>query len=186
VNPELVALAVAQGDVFSARQAAEHGLDAAQIRRLLATGAIRSVRQSIYCLAHLLDGDPLVRHRVQVAAALLARGNPVAEGRPTLVGGSLSAAALWRLTVPTGLRNLDPGSKVTTIRGPGSGSTPWVPRAIHLISGDRVRRTYRSGVRVCPAALAPVDIAFQSHVPRPRWHGPRSICAATRPRGMTR
>lgn len=165
MNPELLALAHTQGDVFSAAQAARHGCDASEIRRLLSARVISSVRQSIYCLTHLIEGDPLVRHRVQCAAALLARGNPVADGRPNLVAGSLSAAAIWRLTVPQSLRDAEHGPKVTTIKGAGSGRTPWVPQAVHLISGDRVRRTYRAGVHVCPAALVSEDLALRDRVP---------------------
>ena len=165
MNPELLALAHTQGGVFSAAQAAEYGCDAREIRRLLAAKDLASVRQSIYCLAQVVEGDPLVRHRVQCAAALLARGNPTADGRPSLVAGSLSAAAIWRPAVPRSLRAAEHDPKVTTIIGAGSGRTPWVPRAIHLISGDRVRRTYRAGVHVCPAALTPDDVTLRDRLP---------------------
>jgi very-short-patch-repair endonuclease len=163
VDPRLLALAYRQGGVFSAAQAARYGCGPNELRRLLRHMVIHSVQQGIYCPSHLIDRDALVRHRVRCAAVLLARGNPAVDGRPVLVAGSLSAAALWQLTVPRSLRDLDP--KVTTVLGPGDGRTPWVPKAIHLISGDRVRRTYRRDVHVCPAALAPEDIAFRDHLP---------------------
>lgn len=163
MNPQLLELAQRQGDVFTAAQAAHHGYGPNEIRRLLRDQAIFPVQQGIYCVIPLTDADPLVRHRVQCAAALLARGNPTDGGRPNLIVGSLSAAALWQLLVPRGLRDTDPA--VTTIIGPGTGRIPWVPRFVHLVSGDRVRRTYRRGVRISPAALAAEDIAFHDRVP---------------------
>ena len=163
MHPELLALAHRQGGVFSAAQAAQYGCGPSELRRGLREKVIHSVQQGIYCPYHLIDGDLLVQHRVRCAAVLLARGNPAVDGRPIVVAGSVSAAALWQLTVPRSLR--DTAAKVTTIVGPGDGRTPWVPRFIHLVSGDRVRRTYRRDVRVSPAALASDDIAYRDHLP---------------------
>lgn len=165
MNPELLALAARQGDVFSADQAKRYGCGPREIRRLRHDGVLTSVRQSIYCLTPLLESDPVVRHRVHCAAALLARGNPMVQGLPALVVGSLSAAVLWRLIVPHSLRNAERGHGVTTIRGPGSGRTRWVPRAVHLIRGDCVQRTYRAGVHVSPATLTADDIAIRHGIP---------------------
>lgn len=162
---ELLALADRQGGVFSAEQAAGFGLGPEAIRRMLRDQVLQSVRHSIYCATPLIEGDPVTRHRIQVAAALLARGNPAADGRPTLVAGSLSAAVLLGITVPRSLRGREPDAQVTTIIGRGSGAAPWVPRAIHLINGNRVGRTYRAGVHVCPAALAPEDVVIRLNVP---------------------
>lgn len=159
---ELLAIADQQGGVFSAEQAGGFGIGREAIRRLLRDKALQSVRQSIYCATPLIESDPVARHRIQVAAALLARGNPTAEGRPTLVAGSLSAAVLLGLSIPRSLRDRE---AVTSIIGRGSGATPWVPRAIHLISGNRVGRTYRAGVHVCPAALSPEDVVTRLNVP---------------------
>jgi len=198
LSADLLALSRRQGDVFSARQAVEHGCGPEEIRRLLDQQTIASVRQSIYCLTPLLEGDPVVCHRIRCAAALLAHGNPAADGQPTLAVGALSAAVLWRITVPLSLRQLERRPKVTRIVSGGSARTPWMPTAVHLVSGDRTKRAYRDGVRISPAALTPLDIAYREGIPvttaartaidlcrrTPVWHDALIVVDSTLRRGL--
>lgn len=159
-----------QGGVFSTRQATEHGLDRDCIRTLLRQGELRSVRQSIYTRAEMFDeADAPTRHRIQVAAALLARGQCPGSGPPTLVGGHESAAIILGLPVGRAARRAH--ARQESGEGPGQEHLPAalyptpMPNAVHLISADRGRRTYRAGVDVCPAALPLTDIAVVAGVP---------------------
>jgi len=92
--PELVALATAQGDAFTAAQARTAGYSAAEIDRLRRGGAWVSLRRGIYAERKVVDatsGDDRARHRLDTAAALLA------VDRNRSWASHQSAAVLWDL-----------------------------------------------------------------------------------------
>lgn len=145
-----------QGGAFTARQAAECGVSYEELAARLRDGDLVVVRRGVYTAAVLWNaGDAAERHRIQVAAALLARG--WIPGLPTHLAAAFeSARTLWRL----------PGLHLT---GPVVHGLV-VPERIRnggvdLVSTTRRQRASKAGVDVHPAQLPEDQIAYFCGVP---------------------
>jgi hypothetical protein len=96
--PQLVAQASAQGDVFTAAQARAAGYSRREIERLRNGGCWVALRRGVYTTREVVNaagGDSGARHRLDVAAALLAIGSEQAWATHQ------SAAVLWELAFLT-------------------------------------------------------------------------------------
>jgi hypothetical protein len=156
VEYEIENLMHRQGGVFTTDQAFACGMDRIARVTRLRRGELVQVRRGIYTSgAEWTAADPRTRHRIAVAAALLARGWDAGATSPPLVAGFRSAAWLWRLPLRQGFDQLRSAAE--------PGSVP--PVAIDLVSGNRCKRTYRAGVEVRPAALPAEHIERIESVP---------------------
>ena len=163
MNPALALIALEQGGVFTSEQAAATGLDRDTRRALTNDGTFRVVRRNILTSGIYWDEvDERERHRIEIAAALLARRwLPGSDAAPTLAGGRMSAGFLHQLPLPS-----DPRADERARWGTEE-LRFWERRPTHvdLISGDRQRRAYRAGVEVRPAALPPEHVTLSGVVP---------------------
>lgn len=163
MNPALALIALEQGAVFTVEQAAAAGLDRQTRRAMVRDGTLREVRRNVLTAGEYWDDvDEHERHRIEIAAALLARGwRPDSKAAPTLAAGRMSAGFLHRLPLPRDAR-ADARAKWDTEQ-----LRFWERRPTHvdLISADRQRRAYRAGVEVRPAALAPEHVIRYGVVP---------------------
>jgi len=161
MNPRLFEVMHRQAGVFTGQQAANTGLSRDELRSLLRRREVVRVRRNIFTTAALWDSDVTVRHRIESAAALLAREwRPEAPG--PLVVGHRSAACLWGLRLPWAVAGQPGGDAkldtVTTSEHSG-------PTGVELVSADRCKRTYRAGVSVRPAHLPPSHVVNRDGVP---------------------
>ncbi|MGQ0466375.1 MAG: hypothetical protein ACT4QG_13755 [Sporichthyaceae bacterium] len=152
---ELFELMGTQGDAFTARQAARHGLDYDEVQARIARGDLVRVRRSVYSTkAHWGRSDEAQRHRIEVAAALLVRGWQPPVPFP-LAGAFESARCVWRL----------PGLDVPPLPPGAAPGSHWKPTEVALVSASRCQRSYRGGVHVHPAALPVEHLALVDGVP---------------------
>lgn len=163
MNPELALIALEQGGVFTAEQAAATGLPREARRAMVSDGSLREIRRNIFTPGeYWADVDEHERHRIEIAAALIARRwHPESAGPPTLAAGRMSAGFLHRLPLPKDARADErAGWDTETLRF-------WERRPTHvdLISADRQRRAYRAGVEVRPAALPPEHVVRYGVIP---------------------
>ncbi len=126
-------------------------------------GTLREVRRSIFTPGEYWnDVDERERHRIEIAAALIARRwRPGSDAPCNLAAGRMSAGFLHRLPLPRDARADErAGWDTEELRF-------WERRPTHvdLISADRQRRTYRAGVEVRPAALPPEHVVQYGVVP---------------------
>lgn len=150
----LAEIGSAQCGVFTAAQARACGYDEDEISALLHRGEWWRVRRGLYSGAPRTGLDSRARHRLEVAAALVAHDSPLGRGLeglgatvPPLVAGHRSAGVLWNLPLPR-----EPSKPA---RRAGARSRP---PSVSLVSPGRVRRTSQFGVAILPAAL-PLDHA---------------------------
>lgn len=163
MNPTLAVIALEQGGVFTAAQAAAAGLDRQTRRDMVRVGTLRQLRRDVFTPGEYWDGcSERERHRIEVAAALIARGwRPGLEQAPILAAGRMSAGFLHGLPLPHDDRADERASWDTEeLRF-------WERRPTHvdLISADRGRRSYKYGVEVRPAALPPEHVDLHGVVP---------------------
>ncbi|MGQ0846968.1 MAG: type IV toxin-antitoxin system AbiEi family antitoxin domain-containing protein [Sporichthyaceae bacterium] len=172
---DLYELALAQGGVFSMRQAAEHGLTAARVRTMRRRGEVLRLREGVYAPVDLWgEANEVDRHAMEVAAALLIRGRRVEDLRPpALVAGFRSAGCMWGLPCPhdlvvaKGIARPQPDSNAPARLTSDVARASWLPVApsdIDLVSG-RSRRAFRAGVEEKPAGLTAEDLATYRNVP---------------------
>lgn len=134
--PSLVAFADAQHGVFSRRQALGVGYRPSGIDRGLRSGLWCRLRPGIYT-AHSLEGLPSAqRHRYDVAAGLLAIGDP------DVVAGGSSAARLHRLDF---------------LAEP--------PEGVELAGRPSTRRRDLAGLVLRPATLPPEQVTAAAGLP---------------------
>jgi hypothetical protein len=145
----LAEISAAQCGVFTAAQAQACGFDQDETSALVRRGHWGRVRRGVYSDRPLEGLEPLARHMLEVAAALLAYDSPLGSSlagtRPDLVAGHRSAGVFWNLPILGGER---------TRPGPTAPRTR--PPTVELVSDDRGRRTSQFGVAIRPAPL-PVD-----------------------------
>jgi hypothetical protein len=161
MNPRLFEVMHRHAGVFSGEQAAAAGLSRDELRSLLRRGEVIRVRRDIYTTAVLWNSGLIVRHRIESAAALLARAW-VPGGPDRLVVGHRSAACLWGLRLPWAVAGKPGGDAKLSVAGV-SGHIG--PSGVELVSADRCKRTYRAGVSVRPAQLPPAHVVHRDGVP---------------------
>jgi hypothetical protein len=117
------------------------------------------IRQDHYTLPSLYESaDPVARHRIEAAAALMARGWVAGQPNPTFVVGHASAAMLWGLPVPPPLKAED------HLAVPHSLSPENLSDVV-LISANRSNRTHRAEVKVRPGKLFPGHVVLLDGLP---------------------
>lgn len=165
-------LCLDQHGLFTQAQAAAHGVDGNELRRLLRARTVRLVRRGVYVHTELFPAvDAAASHRVDVGGALLSRqihlgSQLVKPPPPRLAAGGLSAALLWGLAAPlpelyqpceTATRMANGERRVTRLRHHA--------RVVDLVSADRCRRTIRWGVRVSPSSLPAEHLTLSGSIP---------------------
>lgn len=167
MNPDLIALMLAQGGVFTAAQAAAFGMNEDELRFELRRKHLVRVRHRVFSTADLIAAaDPAGRHRICAAAAMLKRGWSAQTKPPfPLVAGHGTAAAIWGL--PTRNRIYQPPRSRTAGSAPAQLNPipDALPGFVELVSADRCKRTYRAAVGVRPAALPAHHVAVVDGVP---------------------
>ncbi len=159
MNQELMGVLLSQAGVFTTRQAAEYGWDWSDLRAAVRSEQLVQVRRNVYTLPSLFEtADPVQRHRIQAAAALVARGWVGGVATWEFVVGHRSAALLWGLPVP-------PTTKITDHVSSPTFSVPDALPVVELVSQDRSNRTARAGVRVRPAGLPPEHVTLLDGLP---------------------
>ena len=148
MSPLLRARARAQGLVFTAADAVACGYNPDEASRLVRSGQWVRLRRGVYCERVTLEAaaTPEARHRVMVAAALLAAGTRVHASHQ-------SAAVLHEVAV------LRVPSRVTLTAPDGPHkATPALLRVVAALPQEHCART-PDGLAVTSVARAVVDIA---------------------------
>jgi very-short-patch-repair endonuclease len=164
-DPKLFALAEMQGGVFSARQAREAGIAAAELERARRRGTICALRRGIFVPAQALEGiDVRARHRLDIAGASLVRNEHRAAGDSRsrrFAAGHRSAGLMWGLPSPPP----KPSAWHTATGGGAIGTPGTTPLVVELVSHGRGGRTHRFGVSECPAALPAEHLVLLEGIP---------------------
>ncbi|GAA4608022.1 hypothetical protein GCM10023195_31030 [Actinoallomurus liliacearum] len=150
MRAELMALATAQGGVFSRRQALAAGYGTRAIRDRLAAGSWLARRRGVYVTRALWDASDVIdRHAIDVAAAILS------FRRPDAVASHRSAARIH------GIETLKPPPDVVTLTRPAEAPGRGKHRGIRVERATLPRDHLRSerGIPLTTPARTVVDLA---------------------------
>ncbi|MCO5974003.1 type IV toxin-antitoxin system AbiEi family antitoxin domain-containing protein [Actinoallomurus soli] len=150
MRKELMALAAAQGGVFTRRQALAAGYGARAVRNRLAAGVWLARRRGVYVTRALWNAsDAVGRHAIDVAAVILS------FRRSDAVGSHRSAARVY------GIESPEPTREVVTVTRPAGAPGRGASRGVHVERSALPRGHVRweRGVPLTAPARTVVDLA---------------------------